>query len=209
MAANISLFKASTILKNTRLDKELELEEISKKIKIPKKYLEAIESGDISLYPQEPYCSLFVRDYAEFLKLNSTDILSLFRRDFLQVKHKSKNKLTKFGFTPQITFTIILTIIGILFIAYLTGEYIKFNRPPKLTVNWPETEYINQDNFEVTGKTDPESTVRVNQDLVIVDNQGNFSKKINLDSPQTQIIIESKSANGKTTITKKIIYKKL
>lgn len=207
MSANISLFKASTILKNTRLDKELELEEISKKIKIPKKYLEAIESGDISLYPQEPYCSLFVRDYAEFLNLNSTDILSLFRRDFLQVKHKSKNKLSKFGFTPQITFTLILIIISSLFIAYLTGEYIKFNRPPTLRVNWPESEYINQSVIEISGETDPESTVRINQDLVIVDNKGLFSKKITLDQPKTKITIESRSANGKTTSTEKIITK--
>ena len=86
------MFRVSTIFKNTRLDKELEFSEISKKLKIPAKYLEAIEDEKIANFPQEPYCSLIVKDYANFLGLNGEEILSLFRRDFAQ-----KVKIVKSG----------------------------------------------------------------------------------------------------------------
>ena len=61
------LFQASSLLKNTRLDKEWDLTDISKKLKVPVKYLEALENGQIACYPEEPYCSLIIKDYADFL----------------------------------------------------------------------------------------------------------------------------------------------
>ena len=73
------MLRASALLKNTRLDRELDLLEISKKLKIPVKSLTAIENEDIVNFPQEPYCSLIVKDYADFLGLNGSNILCLFR----------------------------------------------------------------------------------------------------------------------------------
>jgi hypothetical protein len=198
------MFRVSTIFKNSRLDKELELNEISKKLKIPAKYLEALEDEKINNFPQEPYCSLIVKDYANFLGLNGEEILSLFRRDFAQKNKTTKKGNSFFVFTPQFTFKMGITLTVIFFSGYLIFEYLKFNRPPELKVNWPETEIITDNTLEIIGFTDPESTVRINQDLVIVDATGSFKKKIILTPPESKIVIESKSANGKTTIVEKI-----
>ena len=46
------MFRASSLLKNTRLDKEWDLSDISKKIKVSTKYLEAIENETINCFPQ-------------------------------------------------------------------------------------------------------------------------------------------------------------
>lgn len=105
------MFSASSLLKNTRLDREWGLNDISKKIKVPVKYLEAIENETISCFPQEPYCSLIIKDYADYLGLNGVDVLALFRRDFDQ-KRKTKNKKSLlFSFTPKFTFTLSLMLI--------------------------------------------------------------------------------------------------
>ena len=189
------MFRVSTIFKNARLDKELDYLEISKKLKIPAKYLEAIENEKIAGFPQEPYCSLIVKDYANFLGLNGDEILSLFRRDFAQKNKVAQSKNHFFVFTPQFTFKIGIIVTVVIFSIYLITEYLKFNNPPKLVVNCGFG--------EINGTTDPESTVRINQDLVIVDAAGSFKKKIN-SPPDTKIIIESKSANGKTTTVEKI-----
>lgn len=199
------MLRASSLLKNTRLDKSWELSEISKKLKIPVKSLLAIENEDVINFPQEPYCSLIIKDYADFLGLNGEDILCLFRRDFAQ---KTKNKIKKnsfFSFTPQFTFTISVFIIIILFSFYLVFEYIKFNQPPKLKINWPLEATLSAQMVDISGNTDSESTVRVNQDLIIVDNQGNFQKKINLVPGENRVTIESKSPSGKITVEEKII----
>lgn len=199
------MMRATALLKNTRLDKDLDLLEISKKLKIPIKSLTAIENEDIANFPQEPYCSLIVKDYADFLGLNGSNILCLFRRDFDQKKKSKGNSRHLFSFTPQFTFKISLFIIIILFSFYLVFEYIKFNQPPKLKINWPLDTVITNSAINLTGTTDIEATIRINDDLIIVDNQGNFNKKIDLGEGENKITVESKSPSGKTTYEEKII----
>ncbi len=203
------MFYACSLLKNTRLDKEWELADISKKIKVPVKYLEAIENEQINCFPQEPYCSLIIKDYADYLGLNGSDILSLFRRDFEQ-KRKSKNTIkNSFAFTPRFTFMVSLVVIILLFSFYLVSEYYKFHQPPKLKINWPLETTLSSSIFDVTGTTDPESTIRVNDDLILVNNDGTFEKKVSLSSGDNKIIVESTSPNGKKTIEEKIINSSL
>jgi len=198
------MLRTSSLLKNTRLDKEYELSDISKKLRVPIKYLTAIEDEEVQNFPQEPYCSLIVKDYADYLGLNGQEILSFFRRDFEQKKRNKSIKKSGFSFTPQFTFKILIGIVIIVFISYLTSEYIKFNRPPKLKINWPQT--ITSQTFDLTGITDPDSTIRINEDLIIVDAEGNFQKKIQTGSDgEIKITVESKSPSGKSTVEEKTL----
>jgi hypothetical protein len=196
------MFRAATILRNARLDKELDFQEIAKKIKVPAKYLKAIEEEQVDAFPNEPYCSLIVKDYADFLSLDGQHILKLFHRDFEEKRQAQNTSLPKTIITPQFTFTLFVSFSLILFFVYLTFEYIKFNRPPKLQVNWPTGSAVIVD---ITGITDPEATVRVNDDLVIVDQSGKFSKRINLPVDGGEVIVESKSQSGKTTRDEKFL----
>lgn len=198
------MIRASALLKNTRLDKEWELSDISKKLKIPIKSLAAIENEETSNLPQEPYCSLIIKDYADFLGLNGEDVLCLFRRDFDQKSKNKKNRHDFFSFTPQFTFAISVVAIILIFSFYLIFEYIKYNQPPKLKVNWPLVSSTNQ-NIDISGITDSESTVRINQDLIIVDEDGSFQKKINLSQGENKITVESKSPSGKISTEEKTI----
>jgi cytoskeletal protein RodZ len=199
------MFQASSLLKNTRLDKEWDLFDISKKLKVSTKYLEALEDGEINCYPQEPYCSLIIKDYADYLGLNGNDVLSLFRRDFEQ---KNKNKKTiknSFSFTPKLTFFISIILIIIIFVFYLISEYYKFHLPPKLKVSWPLEATISASTVEISGITDPESTIKINNDLIMINTDGSFKKKINLNNGENLVTIQSTSANGKITTEQKII----
>jgi hypothetical protein len=58
--------------------------------------------------------------------------------------------------------------------------------------------------IEITGSTDDDATVRVNQDLIMVDSNGNFKKQLTLPSTETKIDVEAKSPSGKTTVVEKI-----
>lgn len=203
------MFYASSLLKNTRLDKEWELSDISKKIKVPVKYLEAIENETINCFPQEPYCSLIIKDYADYLGLNGTDVLALFRRDFDQKRKIKNTKKSEFSFTPKFTFTVSIIAIVFLFSVYLVSEYYKFHQPPKLKVNWPIEATVSSSIVEINGITDVESTIRINDDLILVNSDGSFQKRINLESGENTVVIESTSPNGKTTVEKKVINSSL
>jgi len=199
------MFQASSLLKNTRLDKEWDIADISKKLKVSVKYLEALENEEVGCYPQEPYCSLIIKDYADYLGLNGKDVLALFRRDFEQ-KNKVKNSIkNSFSFTPKVTFTISLILVIFIFIFYLISEYYKFHLPPKLKVNWPLEATVSASTVEINGITDQESTIRINDDLIMVNNDGTFQKKINLNTGENLVTIRSTSPNGKTTVEEKTI----
>jgi len=195
------MFSASIILKNAREDKELELAEVSKKLKVPLKYLQAIESENRNTYPQEPYCSLIIKDYANFLGLNGDDILSLFRRDFASKTNQKPITAQNINLTPHFAFRVATIASIIIFAVYLTLEYFKFNRPPTLKMSWPEN--LTNNTLEVSGTTDSESTVRVNDDLVVVDSSGNFRKKIIISVDEQKIVVQSKSPSGQTSIAEK------
>ncbi|MBU1129964.1 helix-turn-helix domain-containing protein [Patescibacteria group bacterium] len=194
------MFQASSILKNAREDRELSLEELSSRLKISKKYLKAIEENDIKNYPKEPYCSLYVKEYATFLGLNDKDILSFFRRDYQQSQNKTNSDRishSKFFITPQKVFTFsVITITFFLFI-YLITQYFSFNQPPKLSIDWP-TEPTSAGKFHISGQTDPQATVRINDNLVIVDDNGNFSGEITLNNDDNKIIVLSVSPSGQS-----------
>lgn len=203
------MFQASSLLKNTRLDKEWELSDISKKLKVPAKYLEALENGQIVCYPQEPYCSLIIKDYAEYLGLNGSDVLALFRRDFDSRRKVKNTQKSVFSFTPKFTFIVSILSVVLLFSIYLVSEYFKFHQPPKLKVNWPLEATVSSSVVEITGTTDAESTVRVNDDLILINSDGTFQKKVDLSSGKNIIRIESTSPSGKTTTEEKTINSSL
>ena len=195
------MYTAAEIIKNTRIDRQFSLDEVSKKTKIPKKYLEAIENLDQKNYPAEPYCSLFVSQYALFLGLEADKITSLFRRDNSQkVDQTKRGKKPTLYFTPQFLFTSITVVVILFMFFFLLGRYLSFNKSPKLTVNWPEKN--NNSQIKIVGNTDSNCTVRINDDLVIINQDGSFSKQIDIGK-DSSITIESTSPSGKKTIEQK------
>lgn len=195
------MFKASDILKSSRIEKGYDLKEISKKTKIPQKYLEALENSDIKNYPAEPYCSLFVSKYASFLGLDIDKTTSLFRRDMdLKANTTTPTKKQSIYLTPQFIFTVSVTLTIFIMFSFLLSRYLSFNNPPKLTVNWPES--ITSSEIRITGATDPNSSIRINDDLIIIDSDGSFNKLVDI-SQTPYITIEARSPYGRKTIVRK------
>jgi len=65
------------LLKESRMSREINLDTISDELKINIKYLKAIEDGNLNIVPNT-YIRLFIRSYAEYLKLDSKEILNQF-----------------------------------------------------------------------------------------------------------------------------------
>lgn len=71
-------------LKEARLSRNLDLDQISRETNITRRYLEALEDEDFTVFPGEPYLLGFLRNYAEYLGLNSTELLSLYKNFRIQ-----------------------------------------------------------------------------------------------------------------------------
>lgn len=195
------MIKAGEKLRAARAEKGLTLEQISKKTKIKEHFLEYIEKGEYQKLPSVSYAQGFVRNYARFLGLNEEELMAIFRREFDE--ERSFRVLPK-GFEteefPVSKFRLsrgFYLVAGafLIFVFFLLFQYRYAFLNPPLTINSPKNlSVITTSTVTVSGKTDSNSTVYVNSDLVSLDSNGNFTKTISVFP-------------GKTTIGVKVVNK--
>ncbi len=202
------------ILKKARIEKKLEFEEIEKNLRIRKKFLQALEENAWGKLPSLPYIKGFLRNYSSYLGLKPEEMVAVFRRQFRE--QQKSGLLPKglsepldepiFRFTPQIVFAAIIFFFLFFFFGYLFIQYKAYISPPNLIITQPlEGEIIKNDKIMISGKTDNDAVVSVNNDKIALTGKGEFSTTLTLLPGVNTIIVESTSKYGKKkTLTRTI-----
>lgn len=205
------MIRISQRIKEARLEKGLTLEEISKTTKIKLSFLTAIEKGEYDKLPSAAYAQGFVRNYIKFLGLPEKETLALFRREFdtnkrYNVLPSGFSKGSGFPFSKlrvkQTAIIIILIFASLLaFIFYQYKEAI-FN--PSLDIFSPaKGEIFSSSVVPVSGKTDPNVTVFINDTAVSIGENGAFKKNIVALSGKTTVEVKAVNQFGRETIVKR------
>ena len=71
--------KIGDLFREARLGKGLTLEQVADETNISKHFLQGIESDDFSDFPGEVYSLGFIRNYAEFLGLDASAMVEIYR----------------------------------------------------------------------------------------------------------------------------------
>jgi len=66
-------------LTEARTARGLDFDQVSRETNITRRYLEALEREDFSVFPGEPYLLGFLRNYCDYLGLNSNEIISAYK----------------------------------------------------------------------------------------------------------------------------------
>lgn len=205
-----------SILKEARLDKSITFDQVERATKIRTKFLEAIEQDDYSTLPSLAYAKGFVKNYSEFLGLNSTTVLAFFRRQTKDITRAMilpkgvAEPLNRswFQLTPPKFLALLLTSLVILFLSYLGLGYRRINQPPTLAVDTPKEQQVSTERkIDVLGRTDIDATVAVNGTSVLVRSDGKFFEQVTLEPGVNTITISTTSRFGKSaTVTRKVTY---
>jgi len=203
------MMSVGELLKNARTKRKVSLETLSVTTKIRKEFLDAIEKGEWNLLPEFPVVLGFVKSIASTLKVNPNAASALLKRDYppktLRIIPKpdvSRN----FVWSPKFTFWLGIGIISLAVIAYLGFQYITFISAPGLFVEFPtENQRVTENEVFVSGKTDSDVTVKVNNQPVLVDDDGNFSSKIEVGGNTSEVVVVAKSRSGKETVVSRKI----
>lgn len=206
--------KVGEILQRKRLEKNFTLEDIEKKTKIRKKFLQAIETGDYSQFSSPTYLRGFIKNYSDFLNLPTDEILAVFRREFdeneqIGVLPKGLSEPLSAPFarltSGKATFIIVVTLL-ILFFAYLIKGYISVSGVPELVVDKPEAgAKIFQEKVLVEGKTDPKARLTINDQEVFLDQNGRFSQEVTVSERTTSINVIAENKEGKKAVVERVI----
>lgn len=196
------------LLKERRIAKGLTLDQLEKATKIRKKFLEAIEADDYSQLPSISYAKGFVKNYCEYLGLNSTDVLAFFRRQTREAPKASivlkgmadpLNKPT-LRLTPSRYLAAIAAVLILLFLLYFGLQYNKLHAPPFLVVDAPKEKLVTAERrIDVLGRTDTDATVTVNGIGVLVRGDGKFFDQVSLDPGVNKIEVIATSRYGKSS----------
>ncbi|PIR99056.1 hypothetical protein COT87_01560 [Candidatus Collierbacteria bacterium CG10_big_fil_rev_8_21_14_0_10_44_9] len=196
---------AGDLLKDKRILKELSLQDVSTKTKIKIEYLDAIENSNFSALPSSTFAKGFLRNYASFLYLNPDTIVAMFRRDFTQNEKGEiipRSLVSPLGTKPKIlTVSIILTSIAtITFISFLGFQLISWWSLPKIKLLQPRNGDTYGEKVTFKGVTSQDSTVKVNDQQVIVDGNGQFTLDLIFPSGTHSVIIKTTNRQGKSTL---------
>lgn len=207
------MIHAGARLYEERTRKGYTLDEVAKATKIRSSFLAAIEKGDYKKLPPGTYAHGFVRNYAKFLGLPEREILAVFNREydeekFIKVLPEGLLRKDDFPFR-RIKLAQTFKIIFLVFLAllvYIIFQYRSAIFNPSLSISSPkENAVITGGTVTITGKTDSNSTVFVNNETASLDKDGNFKKTINVFPGTAKIIIKAVNNFNKTSIVERQI----
>jgi cytoskeletal protein RodZ len=185
------------------------LSKIEEKTKIKKEFIKAIEEENWPNLPEYTVVLGFVKSVAQYLELNEKSVTALLRRDFPQKKEMINPKpdiADKFVWTPKLTFIVGIAVVIIGIFTYLGLAYVKFVSPPSLEIIAPkEEEVVKTKNLKVAGKTDTDAVIKVNNQLILVDEDGNFEGEIQIVTETAEIEFKAISRSGKERVIKRRI----
>lgn len=192
------------ILKTEREKQGLSFQDIEKKIRVRAKFLSAIEKNDWTQFSSNVYISGIIKNYANFLGLDSNRALAFFRREYEKREEEAsfKGKLSRgLMLSERRKSTVIgLALVALFFFSYFGYQVYRFLAPPSVIIYEPtESEFRRVDKVAVIGKTEKEAVITIFGSRVFQDERGNFNYDFPLKMGKNKLVIKVQGANGKGT----------
>lgn len=190
-------------LRQVRKVRKITIKDLSEKTKIKKSFLSAIEKGHWNKLPEFPIVVGFVKSISNALDINTESLVKLLKRDYppKELKVNPNPEIKKeFRFGPRLAFLSGVVLIVLAILGYLAFQYSQFIKPPKLKVNTPTEDQIVFENvLVVSGETEPNVSIIVNDQPAFVDEEGNFYTELDVTGNLEIVDIVAKSRSGQET----------
>jgi transcriptional regulator with XRE-family HTH domain len=195
------MFTVGDLLKNGRKKKGLTIIEVEKKTRVRAKYIEALERNDWTVFPSKVYISGTIRSYSTFLDIEPDKSLAYFRRDY--EKHdeiKFRKKLASLQFLPETKKIVVggVLVVCLLFVIYFAYQFNLYLSPPRISIIKPQNHtFRNVVNLHIIGQTEKDATVKIFNETLFSNANGQFEYDLPLRKGRNTIKMEVTGANGK------------
>lgn len=187
-------------IKRIREKRGLDLSEVAADININIKYLQAIEAGNYRELPKGAYGKIFFKKYIEYLNIRHKNIVN----EFVKEQNRGQNFESNIFFNkvvdwknllslPKVLRNILISLIVAICFFYLFVYFKNIFAAPFLELSVPQDNQIIFDyNITVIGKTEPESELKINGNLVLIERDGSFAEEVHLKSGVNIIVVSAK-----------------
>lgn len=197
------------IIKTARIEKRLSIKKLEEVTKIKSTFIESIEKENWHDLPSFTTVLGFVKSISAALKIDEKVAVATLKRDYPPNKlniNPKPDAVSRFSWSPKLTFILGISVVILSILGYLTFQYIRFISPPPVTVESPiDGQKVIGNFLMVFGTTEPDAKVTVDNQPVLVSDDGKFSTTIGVTAETSEIVIIASSRSGKErTISRKI-----
>ena len=199
-------------LRQVRKTLNLDLKTVSLLTQIKPSYLELLEAGDYHKLPADVYIRGFLKSLANFYHVQEQILIDQYEKErgFETATAISKFQLpSNFNLTPRTIIISTSLLVAMLAIGYIVYEIRSVLVPPYLSVNEPSSDTtIDGNSILVAGRGEIGGEVFINNQPVLIDQQGQFNETLLL-SPGLNVveITEKNKFNKVSKITRQITSK--
>lgn len=204
------------VFRFAREEQRRELEMVAEELQISPLYLDALEQGDYGNLPCLVYTRNFVKCYGQNLGLNLPSLMELFEKEWelfhkhqqrlLGIDEKGVSKRDLWRMPRWIRWAGTTVVISSIFV-YLGSQLYALRQPPMLTIHTPEEEVMTESQLiQISGQTEAEVALSINNQTILSDAEGNFSEKVALQPGLNLVEIQAKKKYSQpNTVFRKII----
>lgn len=200
-------------IKEVRQAKKISFNQLEEATKIKKEFLKAIEKENWTNLPSLSVVTGFVKSITHALEVDEGRLTALLRRDYPPKKvtiNPKPDVSNRFTWSPKITFIAGILVVGVVVLGYLGFQYLKFTSAPSLEIFSPKQgEVVTTDKVNVSGQTDIDAVVSINNQPVVLDEDGKFNTEVKIFQGTQEIKVEATSRSGKSTIVSRKIVPNL
>lgn len=198
-------------MKKNREDRRLSLQEVSKSTKIQVKYLEYLEDGEYAKLPADVYVKGFLRSYGIFMGMNEAMLIKQFEREkgihknIKKISNEDGNsapiKFSSFVVTPKMIIVAGIALLVLGSFLYLYNEVNNFVSAPRLVIIKPvDGAVVDGNSVHVVGRAEKDALVFINDQPVLVSDNGEFGEDVGLKAGLNVIVIKARSKFEKESI---------
>ena len=169
------------LLRTARENKKLTLEAVERETSISKEYLEALENENAEAFHGEAYLTGFLRNYAEYLELDSKRLILLYRNRMIQEAPVPEGLIAK----PKPSYVVPLIVISSIVVVFAVAGIIVGNILAKKNKEKQDkyaiSEKVQQKTYELSDKP-INARVYVGDQIVVPAKDGNVIITVTSDT---------------------------
>lgn len=180
-------------IRQIRLKKELNLDQVQENTQVRLRYLSAFEKNSFACLPGEVYAVGYLKRYLEYLDTpnNQRDkYIDEFKKEYRAWKSINQTILNPGSLkershllvTPRLLVVTSAVLSVLVIFGYIFFQVHHLTAPPELSILSPHSDKVALDNINISGETDPGATVAINNEPISQDQNGHFKQSVALEN---------------------------
>jgi cytoskeletal protein RodZ len=194
-------------LSAARVSFSFTVNQVSKMTGISNSFIQDLEKGAYHRLPAEVYVYGFLRQLADLYGVSSEDLISQYKKE--RAIHDSIYKrggnyksveVPKVVITPKVITLGLLGVFVVFILGYLFYQVNAVNKPPQIVITSPvDNARVPTSSVIVQGKTDPGTTITMNDQQMFVDSSGEFKQPVSISPGQQVLLFLARNNFGKSS----------